>query len=344
MKKLQNVLYVTLEDGYLHVDGDTVCIREGNEIRGRFPGHILESIVCFGKTTVSTPLLAYCGERGIRLSFFSEHGRFMSRVDGPVRGNVLLRTKQYAVAQQPDKAVCFSKILALCKIVNCRILLLRCARESGSGREEQSNRLLQAATQLSEFALNLESQNSIASIRGTEGAAAQAYFEAFPAMIRQNNSFFSFNSRSRRPPLDPVNAVLSFLYAMLAHDYQSALEGVGLDPYVGFLHTIRPGRPSLALDMMEELRAPFCDRLALSMINLRILSEQDFDLSPTAVYLNDKGRKVVLTALQKRKRETITHEYLGEQIQIGLIPHVQAQLMARSIRGELENYPPFIWR
>jgi CRISPR-associated protein Cas1 len=344
MKKLQNVLYVTLEDGYLHVEGDTVCVRAEGEIRGRFPGHILESIACFGNTTVSSPLLAYCGERGIGLSFFSEHGRFMGRLEGPVRGNVLLRTKQYAVAQNPDRAACFAQILALCKTANSRTVLLRAARESGAGREEQGDQLLQVAGRLSELARGLGAGSGVESIRGMEGAVAQAYFGAFPAMIRQNSAFFAFQGRSRRPPLDPVNAVLSFLYAMLAHDYRSALEGVGLDPCVGFLHTMRPGRPSLALDMMEELRAPLCDRLTLSLINLRVLSEKEFDLSPTAVYLNEKGRKEVLTAWQKRRRETIAHEYLGEQIEIGLIPHIQAQLMARSIRGELENYPPFLWR
>ncbi len=343
MKKLQNVLYVTLEDGYVHVEGDTVCVRAGSEVRGRFPGHILESIACFGNTTVSTPLLAYCGERGIGLSFFSEHGRFMGRMEGPVRGNVLLRTRQYAVAQDPDRAVSFSRAISLDKIANSRMVLLRSARENDSDREEQSTCLLEAAARLSELAGGLEGED-VESIRGIEGAAAQAYFGAFPAMIRQNNSFFAFNGRSRRPPLDPVNAVLSFLYAMLAHDYRSALEGVGLDPCVGFIHVMRPGRPSLALDLMEELRAPLCDRLALSLINLRVLSEREFALSPTAVYLNDKGRKEVLTAWQKRKQETITHEYLDTKIQIGLIPHVQAQLMARSIRGELENYPPFLWR
>lgn len=344
MKKLQNVLYVTLEDGYLHVEGDTVCVRAGSEIRGRFPGHILQSIACFGNMSISTPLMAYCGERGIGLSFFSEHGRFMSRMEGPVRGNVLLRTKQYATAQDVKAAVPYAQAVSFCKIANSRTILLRAARESGPSREEQGSSLMQAATQLSELAQSLETQSSIESIRGIEGAAAQTYFGAFPAMIRQNSSFFSFDGRSRRPPLDPVNAVLSFLYAMLAHDYRSALEGVGLDPCVGFLHAMRPGRPSLALDMMEELRAPLCDRLTLSLINLRVLSEREFTLSPTAVYLNDKGRKEVLTAWQKRKTETITHEYLDEQIPIGLIPHVQAQLMARSIRGELRHYPPFLWR
>lgn len=344
MKKLQNVLYVTLEDGYLHVQGDTVCVQSGNEVRGRFPGHILESIACFGNTSVSTPLLAYCGERGIGLSFFSEHGRFMGRMEGPVRGNVLLRTKQYAAAQNLTMAAAYAQTVTLCKIANSRAVLLRAARESGPSREEESASLARAAVQLSELANGMDGQSSMESVRGIEGAAAQTYFGAFQAMIRQNASFFLFDGRSRRPPLDPVNAVLSFLYAMLAHDYRSALEGVGLDPCVGFLHALRPGRPSLALDMMEELRAPLCDRLTLSLINLRILCERDFDLSPTAAFLNDKGRKEVLTAWQKRKTETITHEYLGEQIQIGLIPHVQAQLMARSIRGELKHYPPFLWR
>ncbi len=344
MKKLQNVLYVTLEDGYLHVEGDTVCVREGDEIRGRFPGHLLESIVCFGNTTVSTPLLSYCGERGIGLSYFSEYGRFMGRMEGPVRGNVLLRTRQYAAAQDADAAGRFAQNIVLGKLANSRAVLLRAAREGGSAREAQNARLQQAAEQLSESARSLDARSGVETVRGTEGAAAQAYFGAFSAMIRQNSEFFVFNGRSRRPPLDPVNAVLSFLYAMLTHDCRSALEGVGLDPYVGFLHAMRPGRPSLALDLMEELRAPLCDRLALSLINLRVLSERDFELSPTAVFLNDKGRKEVLTAYQKRKTETITHEFLDEQIKIGLIPHVQAQLLARCVRGELQEYPPLLWR
>jgi CRISPR-associated protein Cas1 len=338
------VLYVTLDNGYVHVDGDTVAVMVGNETKGRFPGHLLESIVCFGNTTVSTPLIAYCGERGISLAFFSEFGRFMGRVEGPIRGNVLLRTRQYAVIGDETLSAAIASAIVLAKIANCRAILLRAARESGEKRQHQAGRLHDAAAKLGTLTELITDTTSLDTIRGVEGIAAQTYFSVFQDMIRVNTDLFDFRGRSRRPPQDPVNAVLSFLYALLAHDYRSALEGVGLDPYAGFLHALRPGRPSLALDMMEELRAPLCDRLALSLINLRMLSDTDFTATPTGVFLNDKGRKQVLSSWQSRKRETISHDFLHETPPIGLLSHLQSQLMARYIRGDLESYPPFLWR
>ncbi|NLG38116.1 MAG: CRISPR-associated endonuclease Cas1, partial [Clostridiales bacterium] len=263
------------------MDGDTVAVIAGDETKGRFPGHLLESIVCFGNTTVSTPLIAYCGERGISLAFFSQFGRFMGRVEGPVRGNVLLRTRQYAVMGDETLSTSIASAIVLAKIANCRSILLRAARESGEKRQQQASRLHDTAAKLGTLAELITDTTSLDTIRGVEGIAAQTYFSVFQDMIRGNTEVFDFRGRSRRPPLDPVNAVLSFLYALLAHDYRSALEGVGLDPYAGFLHVLRPGRPSLALDMMEELRAPLCDRLALSLINLRMLSETDFAATPT---------------------------------------------------------------
>lgn len=341
MKPLLNTLYVLTENSYLSKQGETICVHVGGTEKVRVPIHTLEAIMCFGNTTVSTPLIAFCGERGIGLSFYSDQGRFYGRFEGPVRGNVLLRTQQYAVAQA-DHSLILAKNFVATKIANSRNVLLRSARDTSN--DEASQKLKKAAQEMAHLASQLQAAESHDQIRGVEGIVANRYFAVFNYMIKTGTDDFVFEKRSKRPPLDRVNALLSFIYMLLVHDVRSALEGVGLDPAVGFLHAMRPGRPSLALDLMEELRAPLCDRLALSLINLKQLQANDFELTPTAVNMTDTARKTVLVAWQKRKREEITHPFLEEKIPIGLIPHVQAQLLARYLRGDIDFYPPFHWR
>lgn len=341
MKRLLNTLYVLTENSYLSKQGETICVHVGGTEKVRVPIHTLEAIMCFGNTTVSTPLIAFCGERGIGLSFYSDQGRFYGRIEGPVRGNVLLRTKQYSVAQS-DEAVGLAKNFVAAKIANSRNVLLRSARESNV--PEASQKLKNAAQDMARLASQLKTADSLDQVRGIEGIVANRYFAVFGYMIKSFSDDFFFEKRSKRPPQDRVNALLSFLYTLLVHDTRSALEGIGLDPAVGFLHAMRPGRPSLALDLMEELRAPLCDRLALSLINLKQLQANDFEITPTGVVMTEAARKTVLVAWQKRKREEITHPFLQEKIPIGLIPHLQAQLLAQFLRGDLDLYPPFLWR
>lgn len=342
MKRLLNVLYVLTEDSYLCRQGETVCVHVGGDERVRIPIHTIESIVCFGNTTVSTPLIAFCGERGVGLSFVNAFGRFSGRLEGPVRGNVLLRRAQYRMAESDEATSRLVYWLTMAKIANSRNTLLRAARESVD--EKSRNGLSEAAEALSRIAKRLDTGQSVDSMRGLEGAAANTYFGAFDLMIKASKQDFYFHKRSRRPPLDNMNALMSFLYALLLNDVRSALESVGLDPAVGFLHQVRPGRPSLALDLMEELRSSVCDRLALALVNLRQLDANDFNSSPTGVLLSSDARKKVIAAWQKRKREEITHPYLGERVAVGLIPHLQAQLLARHLRGDIAEYPPFLWR
>jgi len=263
MRPLLNVLYVTTEDSYLARQGETICVHIGGEEKVRIPAHTLESIVCFGHTTVSTPLIGFCSERGIRLSFLSEHGRFYGRLEGSVSGNVLLRRAQYRAASTGEEAEKIAWSVVLAKVLNSRNVLLRAAREAPG--EGDGERLRAAAEEMRLIAQQLEPSVGTDVLRGLEGAAAQMYFSAFDGMIRANRENFRFVARMRRPPPDRINALLSFLYTMLVHDTSAALEAVGLDPQMGFLHSVRPGRPSLALDLAEELRAPVCDRLALSL-------------------------------------------------------------------------------
>lgn len=342
MKRLLNTLYVLTSDSYISKQGETVCVHVGGKEKVRVPVHTIESIVCFGNTTVSTPLLSFCGKKGVGLSFVNEYGRFYGRLEGEVRGNVLLRRAQYLASEDHDKSSSLVFWFLVAKIANSRNTLLRAARDMIE--PASSKALSAAATRLSEVAKGMNGINDIGSLRGMEGLAASIYFDVFEHMIRVNKEDFVFKGRSKRPPLDRVNALLSFLYVLLVNDVRSALESVGLDPYAGFLHALRPGRPSLALDLIEELRSPLCDRLALALINLRQIQAEHFRQSPAGVYLSSEGKKTVLTAWQKRKREEIIHPYINEKIAIGLIPYVQSQLLARYLRGELEQYPPFYWR
>lgn len=338
MKQLQNTLYVLTPETYLNLQNENIAVKVGGEEKVRIPAHSLSSIYCFGTATVSTPLIGFCAQQGIALVFFSEYGKFLGRVEGPLHGNILLRRRQFAAMEDPVQRTRLVRCLLLGKLVNSKEFLLRQKRE----RADQAGVLNRAAEKLTAFGLQLRDCPTVEAMRGVEGAAAAAYFSALPAMIVGDE--FSFSGRNRRPPEDPVNALLSFLYTLLKNDVQSALEGVGLDPAAGFLHTIRPGRPALALDLMEELRAPLCDRMAVSLLNRGQITKKSYEQLNAPVLLNEAGRKAVLSAWQKRKQKTITHPFLEETIPIGLIPHTQAQLLARMLRNELDEYPPFHWR
>ena len=338
MKKLLETLYVLTPESYLYERNDNICLSIGGNERASVPASQVESIVFFGKNTLSTHLLGLCASHGITVSFMDANGRFLSRMCGPVSGNVLLRKRQYAAMENDEFVLRFVRDLLYGKLRNSKEVLLRHARKGENGQS-----LYQAAEQLALLAKQMGTCLDVDSLRGMEGAAASTYFEQFDCML-SSPSGFRFERRSRKPPRNEVNAVLSFLYTMLAHDMSAALETVGLDPAAGYLHTLRPGRPSLALDMMEELRAPLCDRLTLTMLNKGQLSGRDFERVSQAVYLNDAGRKKVLTQWRARKQEQITHPFLKEKMPIGIIPYAQSMLFARVLRGDLDQYPPFVWR
>lgn len=339
MKKLLNTLYILTPDSYLYCRNENICVKIGDEDKVSISALSIEAIVCFGKNTVSTPLIGFCAERGISLVFLSEHGRFLARVEGPVSGNILLRKRQFESLSDYSFSSSFVRTLLMAKIRNSKTVLLRSARSE----ESADSALYGAASRLSELAKALPDAASIDTMRGIEGAAATIYFSCFDRMLGASCPF-RFETRSRRPPKNEVNAVLSFAYTLLRREVTSALETVGLDPAAGYLHTLRPGRPSFALDLMEELRGPLCDRFVLTLFRRKQLSSAQFDLDGEAVYLNEKGRRAVLSAWQKRKGETIQHPFLNEKIQIGLIPYAQAMLFARVLRGDLDCYPPFVWR
>lgn len=343
MKKHLNTLYVTTQGAYLAKEGATVVVRADGETRGQFPLHNLDGVVCFGQVSASPFLLGECAERGVTVTFLTGWGRFLARVEGPVRGNVLLRREQYRrAASAQDSAVVAGTVVAA-KIANSRTMQLRAARELPLGDARIALRA--AASELRRLLHVVVEERDLERIRGFEGAAAGAYFGAFDHLLRQQKSVFAFRERTRRPPLDPINALLSFVYTLLVHDCRSALEGVGLDPAVGFLHRDRPGRPSLALDLMEELRPVIADRVVVSLVNLRQISARGFITSESgAVEMNDDTRKEVLVAYQRRKQEELTHPFLGEKTTVGMMPHLQALLLARYLRGDLDAYPAFFWR
>lgn len=342
MKKLLNTLYVLTPESYLFCRNENVCIRIGENEKLCVPALTIDSIVCFGKMTVSTPLLEYCGEHGISVTFVSETGRFMGRFYGPVSGNVLLRKRQYESMQ--DEKFCRQLVqsILLAKLRNSKMVLMRASRSEKASVDKQ--KLLHGVEQLSQAVENLLLCEDIDSMRGVEGAAATVYFARFDDMLNGNPGGFRFESRSRRPSRNEVNAALSFTYMLLTSLTQSAMETVGLDPAAGYLHTLRPGRASFALDLVEELRAPLCDRFVLSLFNKGQLSSADFDRDEEAVLLNERGRRTLLSSWQRRKQEIILHPFLGEKVQIGMIPYVQAMLFARVLRGDLDEYPPFVWR
>jgi len=343
MKKLLNTLFVTTQGAYLSKKGDTVVVNHEKETKLRVPIHNLGSIVCFGNVSCSPFLMALCGERNVTLSFLTERGRFLARVQGPVSGNVLLRKEQYRRSDDTVASAPIARSVVTAKLANSRIVLQRAQRDRAELQDNPA--VAKAIDDLWESIQAVKDESDLDRIRGIEGSAANTYFGVFDLLISANKEQFFFKQRSRRPPLDNMNALLSFLYTLLVHDVRSALEAVGLDPAVGFLHRDRPGRPSLALDLMEEFRAYLADRLALSLVNRQQVRPEGFLKTESgAVAMDDETRKAVLVAWQKRKQEEITHLFLQEKVSLGLLPHVQAQLLARHLRGDLDGYPPFLWR
>jgi CRISPR-associated protein Cas1 len=342
MRKLQNVLYVTVPETYLALDGETVVIKKEEQVAMRLPLHNLENIVSFGYSGCSPALMGACAERDIGLCFLTPYGKFLARVSGKVRGNVLLRKKQYQLSEDAAESVKIGGCFLVGKIANCRKVIERAIRDHALLVDLE--RLRVVSSSLKEQMRAIEGCKTNEDLMGREGSAAKIYFSAFDQLILQQKEDFYFTERSRRPPLDNLNSLLSFLYTLLVNDVSSALETVGLDPYVGFLHQDRPGRPSLALDMMEELRPVFADRLALSLVNRKQISGKGFtEKESGGILMDDETRKKVLTAWQERKKETIVHPFLKEKMEFGLIPHVQALLLARHLRGDLDAYPPFFW-
>lgn len=343
MKKYLNTLFVTTQGSYLNKEGEAVVVKIEQEIRFRVPVHTISGIVCFGAVSMSPFLMHHCAENHVAVSFLSENGRFLARIQGPVSGNVLLRREQYRRADNTEGAAEIARSFLAGKLANSKTVLQRAMRDHPGKADE--NIVGEAENRLAQYLHRLKNPQTVESLRGIEGEAASSYFSAFPQLITAEDGAFKFTGRSRRPPLDPVNALLSFTYTLLVHDCRSALEGVGLDPCVGFLHTDRPGRPSLALDMMEEFRSCLADRLVLSLINRKQLKPSDFrDAGSGAVMMTDEARKELLSSWQKRKQEEITHPWLGEKVAVGLLPHIQAQLLARHLRGDLDAYPPFVWK
>ena len=340
MRKLLNTLYVTTPDSYLSKDGLNVVVSVQQKEVFRIPIINIEGIVTFGYMGASPGLMKLCADNGVSLTFLSPQGKFIARVQGPTRGNVLLRTEQYRLADNEDFALHISKLFIGGKIQNYRNILRRYERDYGSNDDVAS-----AVQKLEVRKRDLQKVQDLNQLRGIEGDAASVYFDVFPYLILNQKSDFPFNGRNRRPPKDAVNAMLSFVYTLIANDVAAALETVGLDPYVGFLHTLRPGRTSLALDVMEELRAYLGDRLVLSLINRRQVNAKDFLFQgDESVIMTDSCRKILLSAWQARKKETILHPYLNEKIPIGLLPYVQAMLLARFLRSELDDYPVFLIR
>ena len=320
-----------------------MAVQVEHEIKLRVPIHTLDGIVCFGRVSCSPPLLHLCAERNVTISFLSERGRFWARIQGPVSGNVLLRREQYRRADELQSSALIARVVVVGKLLNERTTLQRAVRD----HLENPNivELQQAIRVIGNIVERLEKTEMLAQIRGCEGEGSRVYFGVFNHLILTQKEDFFFRDRNRRPPLDNINALLSFLYTLLTHDTVSALEGVGLDPSVGFLHRDRPGRPSLALDLMEELRPMLADRLALSLVNRRQVNGKGFRRTETgAVEMNEDTLKTVIVAYQERKREGIRHPFLNESIKVGLLPHAQALLLARHLRGDLEAYPPFIWK
>ena len=342
MRILRNTLYVTSPDAYLSLDGENVVIQVQEE-KKRLPLHNLEGIVTFGYTGASPALMGACAQRQIRLSFLTAHGRFLAAVTGGEAGNVLLRKTQYRLSDSEEASAGLARNFIIGKLYNSRWVLERAARDYPLRLD--TGRLKAASAVLAETIPQVQKADSLDSIRGWEGKAATAYFDVLDDLILQQKEAFYFRGRSRRPPLDRLNALLSFVYTLLANDTAAALETVGLDPYVGFLHRDRPGRVSLALDLMEELRAAVADRFVLTLINTRQIQADDFlQKENDAVVMTEDGRKSILAAWQKKKQETITHPFLGEKMEWGLIPHAQALLLARFLRGDMDEYPPFLWK
>jgi len=343
MHELLNVLYVQTQGAYLHLDSDTVRVIIEDETKLRAPLLRLGGIVVFGQVSLSPFLVHRCAEDGRSLVWLDRNGRFKARVEGATRGNVLLRRAQHLALSHDDRPWRIARQIVAAKIHNCRNVVMRAARESWDVADRAA--LSQAAVIMAAILRRLRTTAVMDEIRGAEGEAARVYFGVFGHMVRQDRQQLSPSGRTRRPPRDRANALLSFLYALLRGECASALEGVGLDPQVGYLHALRPGRPALALDLMEELRPVLADRLAVTLINRRQLKPEHFEDTPGgAVNLTDDGRREVIVAYQKRKEEQVKHRVLKQPVPLGLVPHVQARLLARHLRGDIKDYPPFLYR
>ena len=343
MRKLLNTLFVTSEDVYLALENENAVVLSGEEKKGQFPLVMLEGIVSFSYRGASPALMGACARRGIGLSFMTPNGRFLARVCGEERGNVLLRKEQYRISDDPARSCRIARSMIFGKTYNSRWVLERAIRDHAMRVDAEGMRASSQA--LAQSLGTILEQTDLEALRGIEGQNSALYFGWFNELILNQKDDFHYDGRNRRPPMDRVNALLSFVYTLLANDCAAALEAVGLDAYVGFLHRDRPGRISLALDLMEELRAVVADRLVLTLINTKAIRREHFTRQESgAVLLNENGRKIVLSAWQSRKREELTHPYLKEKMYWGLVPYVQALLLARALRGDLDAYPPFLWK
>lgn len=341
MKKLLNTLFISTQGAYLSKEGEAVAVNIEGKKQHKIPIHILESIVCFGQVSVSPYLLGMCAEKNVSVSFLTEYGRFLAKVVGPASGNVLLRREQFRKADDPEQCCNLSRCFLIGKLANSRAVLRRTVRDY----PETAETLEPAAKRMTGRMEMVQKEQSPDGLRGLEGDAAHQYFSVFNTMIRSDESCFNFAGRKKRPPPDPVNCLLSFVYTLLAHDVRAALESVGLDSQVGFLHRDRPGRPGLALDLMEEFRSWFADRLVLTLINRGQVKPGGFqNMESCTVHMDDETRKALLEAYQERKRKEVMHPFLKERMPLGILFFVQALLLARCIRGEMDAYPPFIWK
>jgi CRISP-associated protein Cas1 len=346
MKIHLNTLFVTLEGAYLRKDGAAVEVRHEGETKLRVPLHNLDGISCFGwDISASASFMAACSEANVALSFHTPHGKFLAAVSGFTSGNILLRREQYRRADDETASLAIASRMVAAKLANSRTVLLRAGRDHGAKDASRALRIEEAATAIASRLPLIPRIDRLESLRGLEGDSASLYFGAFPDLLTNHDPAIAMTGRSRRPPLDPINALLSFLYVLLMHDCRSALESCGLDAQCGFLHRDRPGRPSLALDLMEEFRAFLADRIALSLLNRRQIDTSDFIRQESgAVLLKEDSRKKVLVAWQERKQDEITHPFLEEKTSVGFLPHLQARLLARYLRGDLDAYPAFLWR
>lgn len=343
MKQLNNTLYVTTPDTYLSLDGENIVIRKDDEELKRVPLHNIESIITFGYTGASPALMGICAKRNIALTFMSYHGHFLARISGEQNGNVLLRKEQYRISDDLEESLMIAKNMITGKVYNAKWVLERVIRDYAM--RINTDNLTAVSKQLSSALIEIRNAKYAGELLGIEGKAAELYFSVFDDMILQQKTDFQFNGRSKRPPKDYVNALLSFAYTLLAHDCASALESVGLDSYVGFYHKDRPGRISLALDLMEEFRSIMVDRFVLTLINKKVITKSDFWIKENgAVILKEDARRTFLGAWQKKKNDIITHPYLNEKMAWGLAPFAQAQLLARYLRKDIDEYPPFFWK
>ena len=343
MRKLLNTLFVTSEEAYLALETENVAVYIGEEKKAQYPLLVLESIISFSYKGASPALMGACARQGIQLTFLTPRGRFLARVCGQEQGNVLLRKEQYRLSDKLEKSCHIARNFIFGKVYNQRWVLERTLRDH---RMRVDAAKLESASQaLAGLLPAIETQTDLDALRGLEGEASVRYFHVFDEMVLNQKAVFLFDGRNRRPPTDNMNALLSFAYVLLSNDCASALESVGLDSYVGFMHRDRPGRTSLALDLMEELRAPMADRLCVTLVNNRVLQDKHFERQESgAVFLGEDGRKLFLSAWQNKKKEEITHPYLKEKMAWGLVPYVQSLLLARCLRGDLDAYPPFLWK